>query len=199
LARDEEGAQLDAVELRDQLMTLLMAGHETTATGLAWAFERLLRNPDALRRLTLELALGREEYLGWTIEEALRVRPVIPFVLRFLTEPYEVGGYVAPAESLLAVSISLIHRRADLYPEPERFLPERFEEGSTESFAWLPFSGGVRRCLGAPFAIYEMRVVLSRVFERCELVAPDPRPERPRRRGVTFVPHRGALVEMRRR
>lgn len=199
LARDEEGAQLDAVELRDQLMTLLMAGHETTATGLAWSLERLLRSPEAMRRLRMELALGREEYLDWTIQEALRSRPVIPFVLRFLTEPYEVGGYVAPAESLLAVSISLIHRRPDLYPDPERFRPERFEDGRTESFAWLPFGGGVRRCLGASFATYEMRVVLSRILERCELIAPDPEPERPRRRSVTFVPHRGALVELRRR
>ncbi|HEU4945332.1 MAG TPA: cytochrome P450 [Solirubrobacterales bacterium] len=193
-ARDEAGEQLTAAELRDQLMTLLMAGHETTATGLAWSMERLLRHPDAMERLQMEVALGREEYLGCVVQESLRCRPVIPFVLRYLTEPFPVGDYVVPAESLLAVSISLIHQRADLYPEPEAFRPERFEDGRTESFAWLPFGGGVRRCIGAAFATYEMRLVLRRILERCELVAPDPAPERPRRRAVTFAPGRGTRV-----
>jgi len=198
-AKDEDGNGLSAVELRDQLMTLLMAGHETTATGLAWAIERLLRNPDATHRLITELATGREEYLGWVAQETLRCRPVIPFVLRWVTAPFPVGEYVVPPESLLAVSISLIHQRADLYSSPEAFRPERFEDGRTESFAWLPFGGGVRRCLGAPFAEYEMRTALRRIVERCELSAPDPRPERPRRRSVAFAPHRGALVTLHRR
>jgi cytochrome P450 len=198
-ARDEDGRKLNAEELRDQLLTLLMAGHETTATGLAWAIERLLRTPEALRRLRMELAIGEEEYLGWVVQEALRSRPVIPFVLRYLSEPLEVGEYVAPAESLLAVSISLIHQRPDLYPDPTQFRPERFEGGRTESYAWLPFGGGVRRCLGAPFADYEMRIVLRRILERCELHAPDTKPERPRRRAVTFVPHRGTRVVLRQR
>lgn len=193
-ARDEDGERLNEVELRDQLLTLLMAGHETTATGLAWTIERLLRNPDAMRRLAMELALHRDEYLGWVVQESLRCRPVIPFVLRYLTEPMPVGDYVAPAESLLAVSISLIHQRPDLYPDPASFRPERFEGGLTESFAWLPFGGGVRRCIGAAFATYEMRTVLRRILERCELTAPDLEPERPRRRSVTFVPGRGAQV-----
>jgi cytochrome P450 len=193
-ARDEEGERLSVAELRDQLMTLMMAGHETTATGLAWAVERLLRTPHALQRLRMELAIGEEEYLGWVVQEALRCRPVVPFVLRFLTEPFAVRDYVVPAESLLALSISLIHQRPDLYPEPQAFRPERFEDGRTESFAWLPFGGGVRRCIGAAFATYEMKVVLRRILERCELVAPDPAPERPRRRAVTFAPGRGARV-----
>jgi cytochrome P450 len=115
-------------------------------------------------------------------------------VLRFLTEPLPVGDYLVPAESLLAVSISLIHMRPDLYPQPEAFRPERFEDGRTESFAWLPFGGGVRRCIGAAFASFEMRVVLRCVLERCELVAPDPEPEQPKRRAVTFAPGRGTRV-----
>ncbi|MFI5004942.1 MAG: cytochrome P450 [Solirubrobacterales bacterium] len=198
-ARDEDGGGLSPAELRDQLMTLLIAGHETTATALSWSIERLLRHPQALGRLTSELAEDRDEYLGHVIQESLRSRPVIPFVLRYATEPVPVGEYLAPADSLIAVSISLIHQRPDLYPEPDAFRPERFEDGTTESFAWLPFGGGTRRCLGAAFATYEMRIVLRRVLERCELHAPDPRPERPRRRAVTFVPHHGTRVVLRRR
>jgi cytochrome P450 len=191
-ARDEDGAGLSSVELRDQLMTLLIAGHETTATALAWSFERLLRTPRVLRRLTQELEAGEEEYLGWVIKESLRSRPVLPFALRYAAEPLPVGNYVAPAESLVAVSLSLIHQRPDLYPDPAIFRPERHEGGRTESFAWLPFGGGIRRCLGAAFATYEMSIVLRTILERCELRVRDPRPERPRRRSVTFIPHRGA-------
>ncbi len=196
-ARDEDGRGLSQAELRDQLMTLLIAGHETTATALAWAIERLLRNPRVMQRLTTELAEDRDGYLGHAIEESLRSRPVIPFALRYATEPVPVGDYTAPADSLIAVSLSLIHQRADLYPEPAAFRPERFESGETESFAWLPFGGGVRRCLGAAFATYEMRIVLRRVLERCRLQAPDPRPERARRRAVTFAPGNGARVVLR--
>jgi cytochrome P450 len=195
--RDEEGHGLSSCELRDQLMTLLIAGHETTATGLAWTIERLLRHPRVLERLRTELAEDSEEYLGCVIQESLRCRPVVPFVLRYLTEPFAVGDYLIPAESLLAVSITQIHQRADLYAEPMAFRPERFEDAQTQSYAWLAFGGGVRRCIGAAFATYEMRIVLRRILERCELSAPDPRPERPRRRAVTFVPHRGARVILR--
>ncbi len=193
-ARDEDGRGLVPAELRDQLMTLLIAGHETTATALAWSIERLLRNPQVMRRLRTELAEGREEHLGHVVQESLRSRPVLPFALRYATEPLAVGDYTAPAGSLIAVSINLIHQRPDLYPQPDVFRPERFEDAQTESFAWLPFGGGLRRCIGAAFATYEMRIVLRRLLERCELHAPDPRPERPRRRGVTFVPSHGTRV-----
>jgi cytochrome P450 len=194
IARDAHGEGLSPVELRDQLMTLLLAGHETTATGLAWTFERLLRNPAVMRRLRADLADGSEEYLGWVVKESLRSRPVVPIAIRYLTEPFPLGDYVAPADSLLAISISLLHRRPDLFPEPEAFRPERFADPDIESYAWLPFGGGVRRCIGASFAMLEMRVVLRRVLERCELVAANPEPERPKRRSVTFAPHRGARV-----
>jgi cytochrome P450 len=195
-ARDEQGNGLTPLELRDQLMTLLLAGHETTATGLAWTFERLLRNPEAMRRLRADLAEGSEQYLDWTIQESLRSRPVVPFAIRYLTEPFPLGDCAAPAESLLAISISLLHQRPDLFPEPEAFRPERFAEPGVESYTWLPFGGGVRRCIGASFATFEMRVVLRRVLERCELAPVDSRPERPKRRSVTFAPHRGALAVM---
>lgn len=195
-ARDEDGKGLTPAELRDQLMTLLIAGHETTATALSWSIERLLRHPQAMQRLTMELAEGREEYLGCVVQESLRSRPVIPFVLRYTTTPFRVGDYLAPADSLIAISITLIHQRPDLYPEPDVFRPERFEDGTTESFAWLAFGGGMRRCLGAAFATYEMRIVLRRMLERCELRAPHLQPERPRRRAVTFVPHRGTRVAL---
>jgi cytochrome P450 len=198
-ARDGDGQGLSPAELRDQLMTLLIAGHETTATGLAWSIERLLRHPQVLGRLSGELAEDRDEYLGHVVQESLRSRPVIPFVLRYATEPVPIGDYLAPADSLIAISIGLIHQRPDLYPEPAVFRPERFEDGQTESFAWLPFGGGLRRCLGAAFATYEMRIVIRRVLERCELQAPDLRPERPQRRGVTFAPRHGTLVVLRRR
>jgi len=198
-ARDEQGHGLNAIELRDQLMTLLIAGHETTATGLAWSIERLLRHPRVMARLRLELTEGSDSYLGCVIQESLRSRPVIPFVLRYTTEPLPIGDYLAPADSLIAVSISLVHQRADLYPQPDEFRPERFEDGKTETFSWLAFGGGVRRCLGAAFATYEMRIVLRCILERCDLEAPDPRPERPRRRAVTFVPRHGTRVILNRR
>jgi cytochrome P450 len=198
-ARDEDGRGLSAPELRDQLMTLLIAGHETTATGLAWSIERLLRHPRVMARLRLELGGGDDAYLGCVIQESLRSRPVIPFVLRYATEPLSVGGYLTPADSLIAVSISLIHQRADLYPGPREFRPERFEDGKTETFSWLAFGGGVRRCLGAAFATYEMRIVLRCILERCDLEAPDRRPERPRRRAVTFIPRNGTRVILNRR
>lgn len=199
LARDEQGEGLGPVELRDQLITLLMAGHETTATGLAWTFERLLRNQEAMRRLRAELVGDGHEYLGWVIQESLRVRPIVPFVIRYLAEPFALGGHVAPADSLLAISISLLHQRPDLFPEPASFRPERFGESGVESYAWLPFGGGVRRCIGAAFASFEMRTVLRRVLERCELAPAEPGAERPKRRSVTFAPHRGARVVVRHR
>ena len=193
-ARDQAGEGLTPAELRDQLVTLLVAGHETTANALAWSIERLTRHPAVIERLLRELAEDREQYLGYVIEESLRSRPVIPFVLRFATEPVPVGRYTSPANSLIAVSINLIHQREDLYPDPSAFRPERFADGRTESFAWLAFGGGVRRCIGASFATYEMRIVLRRILERCQMKAAAAEPERPLRRGIVSVPHRGARV-----
>jgi cytochrome P450 len=177
-------------ELRDHLITLLLAGHETTATTLAWTFERLVRHPEALERA----ATGEEAYLDAVIQESQRLRPVITYVMRTLQAPMTVAGHAVPAGATLGTSITLMHRRPDLYPDPLAFRPERFLEAKPETYTWVPFGGGVRRCLGAAFASFEMRQVLGVVLSRRALRAADPRPERYRRRGITFVPGRGAAV-----
>jgi cytochrome P450 len=198
-ATDEQGERMTDMELRDQLVTLLLAGHETTATALAWTFERLLRNPEPLARLRATLAEGSEDYLECTIKESMRSRPVVSYAMRRLAAPFPVGGYTAPTGAFLGTSIILTHHNPNIYPEPQAFRPERFEEKGADTYTWVPFGGGIRRCLGAAFATYEMKVVLRTVLERCELIAPDPRPERPKRRLVTYVPNRGARVVLQRR
>jgi cytochrome P450 len=177
-------------ELRDHLITLLLAGHETTATTLAWTFERLVRHPEALARAST----GDEAYIDAVVQESQRLRPVITYVMRTLQAPMTVGGHEVPAGATLGTSITLMHRRADLYPQPLAFRPERFLEAKPETYTWVPFGGGVRRCLGASFASFEMRQVLDVVLSSRRLTAADPRPERYRRRGITFVPGRGASV-----
>ena len=191
-ARHEDGSAMTDVELRDQLMTLLTAGHETTATGLAWAFERLLRTPAVLARLTG--SLDDDDYLDAVVKETLRVRPVIADVARKLARETEVAGYRLPAGTLVLPAIAAIHARADLYPQPDEFRPERFLDGPVESYSWLPFGGGVRRCIGASFAQVEMRVVLREVLRRVRLRAPSRRGEGVRARHVTAVPARGCRV-----
>jgi cytochrome P450 len=197
LARDEDGEGLSESELRDQLVTLLLAGHETTATALAWAFERLLRNAATLQRLRAELAEGGEEYLDCVVKETLRCRSIIPYAMRRATAPMEIAGYTTPAGTFLGCSTILTHSRPDLYPDPEVFRPERFLGGGADTYTWIPFGGGVRRCLGAAFATFEMKVILKRVLDRCDLDAPDEKSERPVRRFVTYPPNRGARVVLR--
>lgn len=205
-ARDEEGRALTDEELRDELMTLLVAGHETTATSLAWAFELLLRHPAQLARLQAEVENGNGaedgEYLDAVIKETLRVRPVVPGVVRKLTAPIELAGHHIPAGIRVAPNVYLTHRRPDVYPEPERFRPERFIERPAETYSWIPFGGGVRRCLGAAFATYEMKVVIPAILRAVRMRAATEEPERIRRRAVTFVPeHDGTVVveELRRK
>jgi cytochrome P450 len=195
LARDEDGRAMSDQELRDELVTLLVAGHETTATGLAWAFELLLREPPVLKRLRAALDEGDESYLEAVVKETLRVRPVVPGIGRVVRgEPFEVGGYLIPDGIEINPSIAAIHRRADCYPEPGAFKPERFlGPDAPDSYTWLPFGGGTRRCLGASFATFEMRVVIRRVLERTRLRAVG-RPEKGIRKGVTIVPKRGVRV-----
>jgi cytochrome P450 len=197
-ARDEDGTPLTERELRDELITLLLAGHETTATSIGWAFERLLRTPRALQRLTAEVADGGGDYLDAVIKETLRVRPVVTEVFRGTTEPTELGGYRFPAGAQLAASILLVQYDPELYPpDPQAFRPERFLEGAPESYTWIPFGGGVRRCLGAAFAQLEMKVVIAEILRRARLRAPRAHSERARFRGVTLLPSRGgeAIVE----
>jgi cytochrome P450 len=194
-ARDEEGKSMTDVELRDELMTLLVAGHETTATATAWAFDLLLHEPRTLERLRAEIAEGgSDEYLDAVVKETLRIRPVVPGVVRKLTEPISVRGYELPAGVRLAPNIYLTHRRPDVYPEPERFRPERFLDDPPDSYSWIPFGGGIRRCIGASFAIYEMKVVIPTMLRRLELETASPTPERIRRRAITFAPENDALV-----
>ena len=177
-------------ELRDHLVTLLVAGHETTATTLAWTFERLVRHPEAMAR-----ARERDSaYLDAVVQESQRLRPVLTFAMRTLKAPLEVAGHAVPAGATVGTSVVLMHSRADLFPEPYAFRPERFLGKKPETYAWIPFGGGVRRCLGAAFAQFEMRQVLDVVLARRELRAADPAPERRRRRGITQVPARGARV-----
>jgi cytochrome P450 family 135 len=192
-ARHEDGRPMSDRELRDELMTLLVAGHETTATGLSWAIELLARHPEALSRLEDEVAAGGEEYLDAVIKETLRLRPVIALVLRRLVEPMEIGGRLLPAGVSVAPSIYLVHRRPDIYPEPERFRPERFLERPAGTYTWIPFGGGVRRCLGASFAEFEMSVVLRELVARRK-VRPAGGPEHSVRSTITNVPNRGAEV-----
>jgi cytochrome P450 family 135 len=189
-ARHEDGSAMTDTELRDELMTLLTAGHETTATGLAWAFERLLRTPRVLERLTE--SLDDDDYLDAVVKETLRVRPVIVDVARKLTRDTEVAGWRLPAGTLVLPAIAVLHARPDLYESPQEFRPERFLDGGAESYAWIPFGGGVRRCIGASFAQVEMRTVLREVLRRVRLRAPSARPERGVIRHVTVVPGRGA-------
>jgi cytochrome P450 len=195
-ARDEDGAAMTDAELRDELVTLLVAGHETTATGLAWAFDLLLHNPRVLARLERELADGDERYLDAVVKEALRVRPVVPGVGRVVRGgPFELAGWTIPSGIEINPSIAGIHRRADRYPRPAEFRPERFlDPDAPDTYSWIPFGGGTRRCLGASFALMEMRVVLRRVLERTRLRPASRRPERVLRRGVTMVPRGGVRV-----
>jgi cytochrome P450 family 135 len=192
-ARHEDGRPMSDRELRDELMTLLVAGHETTATGLSWAIELLARHPAALDRLETEVAAGDDTYLDAVIKETLRLRPVIALVLRKLVEPMEIGGRVLPAGVSVAPSIYLVHRNPEIYPEPERFRPERFIERPPGTYTWIPFGGGVRRCLGASFAEFEMGVVLRELVNR-RRIRPVGGPERSVRSTITNVPERGGEV-----
>jgi cytochrome P450 len=189
-ARHEDGSPMTDVELRDELMTLLVAGHETTATSLAWAVERLLRTPGAMERLRED----DEAYLDAVVKETLRLRPVLPIVVRTLQAPMRIAGYDLPAGTTVAPCIHLVHRREDVYPQAARFRPERFLEQPAGTYTWLPFGGGVRRCLGAAFAQFEMKTVL-RVLAREVRLSPVRAPSEPvRRRAITLTPGRGTEV-----
>jgi cytochrome P450 len=191
------GSPMAAREIRDELLTLLVAGHETTATALSWALERLARHPAAWERLRDERDApdGGEDYLDAVVKETLRLRPVLPIVLRKLQAPMEIGGWELPAGVSVAPCISLVHRRADVYPDPHAFRPERFLERPAGTYTWIPFGGGVRRCLGASFALFEMRTVLRAVAAGVERLRPDtPASEPVSRRAITLVPARDARV-----
>jgi cytochrome P450 len=192
-ARDADDEPLSDEELLDQIITLLLAGHETTTTGLAWAFERLVRHPAVLERLKSELTTDEDAYLDAVVNETLRVRPVIDGVWRKLTASAVVAGHCLPAGTLVFPAIALVQTSAS-FPDADEFRPERFLDGSPAPYTFIPFGGGQRRCIGASFAVMEMKTVLRAVLQRVELRAPDQRPEKPRVHHVTQVPGRGGRV-----
>jgi len=199
LARDEEGQTMTDAELRDELVTLLLAGHETTATSVAWAIERLIRHPEKLRRLVAEIDQGEsDEYLNAVVSETLRVRPVVPIVARSLQEDFDLGGYRLPAGTTVAPAIYLTNRNPRVYERPAEFMPERFLGAAPETFSWIPFGGGIRRCIGASFATLEMKLMLQTMLSELSPRIPDgwrwPGGELIRRRAITLVPMAGAQV-----
>ena len=192
VARDADGQALTDEEVRDELLTLLLAGHETTATGLAWTMDLLLHEP-RVRQRARDLD---SEYLDAVVKESLRLRPVIPGVGRVVKErPFTLGPYEVPVGREINPSIRTIHRRGDLYPQPGRFEPERFlGPDAPDTYTWLPFGGGTRRCLGASFALTEMRVVIARVLERAALEPVDAKPASAQFRAITLAPKGGVRV-----
>ncbi len=196
-ARDEDGRPMSDVELRDELFTMLGAGHETTATGLAFAFDLLPRHPEVVARLRDEP--DDQEYLDAVVTETLRIRPVIDAAERTLARPRTICGFDLPAGIRVYPAIACVHRREDLYPQAERFLPERFLGGKVESYAWLPFGGGIRRCIGAALAQAEMAEVIRAVVADIDLETVRPELDPIVMRGITMVPKHGTPVRVKRR
>lgn len=199
-ARTEDGEELSDQELRDELLTLVLAGHETTANSLAWAWERLVRVPEAHDALRHAVRGGDgAEQVEATIYEAMRVRPVIPIIGRRVTVPWRLGDYGVEAGAPISMSVVLLHHREDVYPEPFAFRPERWLGRKPGTYTWVPFGGGIRRCLGAALAMAEQRVVLTKMAEHLDLEADRPEPEHATHRNVTMIPERGATVVVRAR
>ena len=201
-ARHEDGSPMSRQELRDELMTLLVAGHETTASRLAWTFERLVRTPAVLERLADEVREGDEEdaYLNATIQESLRRRPVLGNAApRFVRQPVDIGGWHYPAGVCLVANAYLIHHDPAIYPDPYAFRPERFLDDPPGTYTWIPFGGGRRRCLGASFAQLEMKIVLRAVLSRHDVAPAADGAEPTRRRSITFSPGGGAVAVLRAR
>jgi cytochrome P450 len=193
LARDEDDQPMTDVEIRDELVTLIVAGHETTATALSWALERLTRLPGGAERLHEESLTDETEYARWVSQEALRLRPVLDFVLRRVMEPIEIGGYQFEEGDMLAPSIYLVHRREDVYPDPLAFKPERWDGVKPGTYTWFPFGGGVRRCIGMQFAMAEMEIVM-RALARAGILLPVGPEEPTIPRFITASPKRGGQV-----
>lgn len=210
-ARHEDGEAMSDHELRDELVTLVMAGHETTAITLAWAVERIVQHPAIVAQIRAEVArvvgggpvlpehLPQLEYLDAVIKETLRQRPILPIVVRHVAKPFRLGEYELAVGSLVAPCIELVHARADLYPQPDEFRPERFVQQKSDPYAYLPFGGGTRRCIGMAFAIYEMKIALATWFGRGELQLAQPGALARVRRGISIAPERGTEIVLTRR
>ncbi|MFL5883969.1 MAG: cytochrome P450 [Thermoleophilaceae bacterium] len=195
-ARHADGRPMSDQELRDELMTLLIAGHATTAAATAWSMERILRHPPVLDRLRAELHSDHDQYLSSVITEVLRCRPVISFAVRQVKRPASVGSWTIDPGVVVGSSAYLTHTRPDVYPDPFTFRPERFEQEAPGTYSYVAFGGGIRRCLGSAFARFETQVVVRRILERCTFSLPDPAPEPERRQGVVHQPARGARVRL---
>lgn len=196
-ARSENGERLSDNEIRDDLITLMLAGHETTATTLAWTFDLLLHHPEALRRVRDEAVVGAEAYTAAVINETLRVRPPAPFTARVAAKPFVLGGYRIAAGTRIVVHIIAINRNADTYDHPHEFRPERFLDTRPQTFAWVPFGGGVKRCLGAAFSMRELITVLHVLLREGEFSAAEEKPERIVRRSIMLAPRHGTRVRFR--
>ena len=194
-ARDEDGEPMTDSDLRDELMALVLAGHETTANSLSWTFERLVRTPAAYDQLRLLVRSGEgDAYVEATIHEGMRVRPVIPIIVRRVKVPWQLGEWRVPAETAVVISILLVHHREDVYPDPFEFRPERFLGVKPGTYTWIPFGGGIRRCLGAALAMAEQRVVLEAIARRTDLAPAREGPEKDWQRNVTMIPRKGGRV-----
>jgi cytochrome P450 len=193
-SRDEDGRPMSDQQLRDELMTLLVAGHETTAAALVWALERLARHPDSFERLRAEALEDQSEYADAVAKETLRVRTVIPFALRQLARSFSVADRELPAGARVAPCAHLVHRRPDVYPDPEAFRPERFLDRPATTYGWIPFGGGTRRCLGGAFAVFEMKTVLRVIARTGRIRPPEVEDERVARRGLALVPADGGRI-----
>ena len=201
-ARHDDGSPMSEEEIRDELMTMLVAGHETTASTLAWCFEALSRHPHVVERLREELDSGGEDddYLTAVIHETMRRRPVLPNAEpRFVKKPFELGGRTYPPGVALITNVYLVHHDPKIYPDPYAFRPERFLEEPPGTYTFIGFGGGRRRCLGASFAMVEMKIVIRALLSECDLEPVGARPERPRRRNITIKPADGARVVLRSR
>ncbi len=198
-ARDEDGVPMPDAELCDAMRTLLLGGHETTASTLAWILERVSRHPAELARLEAAALDGDDAYVDAVVKEAMRLRPVFPITARLASAPFELGDLTIPAGTLVIPHITLVHRRPDLYPDPLAFRPERFLDTRAGTYTWIPFGGGPRRCLGAAFSLIETRIVLRTMLRHARLLPTRRPPERIARHTVTIVPARGATVTLERR
>lgn len=185
----DDGSPMSDREVRDQMVTLLIQGHTSTATALAWALERLIRHTEMFDRLRLEAASGDERFVDAVITETLRLRPPVPVTMRMVVkQPYQLGEYELDVGTVMAPCMYLLHQRPDLYPEPERFRPERFLEQPPAPYTWIPFGGGNRHCIGRTFAMAEIKVVLQTLARQARLVPADPRDESIRKRGILISP-----------
>jgi len=198
-ATHEDGSPMSNAEIRDELATMLVAGHETTSHALSWTVERLRRHPQILRRLVAEVDEGGKALREATIREVLRARPVVSFAGRYARKPFELGGYRLPVGTRILLAAILTHYDPALFPNPDRFDPDRFLDMVPDTYSWIPFGGGIRRCIGASFAQMEMDVVLRVLLERVQLQPTDEPGEQPAFRGVVWAPARGGRLVMRRR